>query len=66
MIKRLLIFVFLLGYGLLGVRAASLGALRAKAEKGDADAMVELAEAHYWGNDADLDWKQSFMGRKSL
>jgi hypothetical protein len=43
------------------VRAVDLGALRAKAGKGDADAMVELAEACYWGNGADLDWKQSFI-----
>ncbi len=61
MIKRLLVFVFLLGYGLLGLHAVGLDALRAKANKGDADAMMELAEAHYWGRGADLDWKQAFI-----
>ena len=61
MIKHLLVFVFQLGCGLFGVCAADLNVLRAKADNGDADAMVELAEAYYWGNGADLDWKQSFI-----
>ena len=58
--KRLSIFVFLLGYGLLEVRATDLDGLRSKANEGDVEAMVELAEARYWGRGVDLDWKKSF------
>jgi len=61
MIKHLLVFFFPLGCGLFGVCAADLNVLRAKADNGDSDAMVELAEAHYWGRGADLNWKQSFF-----
>ena len=59
MIKHTITLAVLLALGLGKVRGADMDALRAKAAKGDAESMVELAEAHYWGRGAALDWKQS-------
>ncbi|MBL67035.1 MAG: hypothetical protein CMO74_01085 [Verrucomicrobiales bacterium] len=59
MIKRILISWILLGLCVATPQAADLKTLQAKAEKGDADAMVDLAEAHYWGREVELDWAKS-------
>jgi len=52
--------IAVLEIGLTGLRASDLDALNSKAAKGDVEAMVELAEAYYWGHDSNLDWKRSF------
>lgn len=61
MIKHAITLAVLLALGLGKAHGADLDALRAKAAKGEAKAMVELAEAHYWGRGAELDWKQSLV-----
>lgn len=59
--NRLIVFAIMFVFGLFGLSAGDADHLRAKAKKGDIESMVELAEAHYWGRGAELDWKQSFV-----